>query len=358
MKRDYSYDWLRAFSAVMIVLCHICQGFGISSTLGYYLGGTYVSVFLILSAYLLGERYRERIAFSPLGFLKARMNRLIPTYYTFLTITFILIELGIGEHLTMHQMTGHYLFLNWFVPSTRIWLSPLPQLGHLWFMSCIVLTYMTVTAFSLIPGHAGHKERFWLWLTLGTVLAGTILCFCSRWFVYPSVVMVLYPLVFFKGHEMVSYTQKVSRPLMFVALLLCNLGAILGFRFGLYDYPPLVFWTIGINAVLWIVSAPVVFNRRRIPNPVVFVSAISFEIYLVHHPFCLGCYSLAKYMPVWLAVIVVFALSISLGYLLNLLAKGVSCCIDKLFTPPDIVYNELSVNCLHNNALTFKFNDI
>ena len=201
-------------------------------------------------------------------------------------------------------------------------------------MSCIVLAYLTVTAFSLIPGHAGHKDRFWLWLTLGTALAGTILCFRSRWFVYPSVVMVLYPLVFFKGHEMVSHTQKVSRPLMFVALLLCNLGAILGFRFGLYDYPPLVFWTIGINAVLWIVSAPVVFDRRCIPNPVVFISAISFEIYLVHHPFCLGCYSLAKYMPVWLAVIVVFALSISLGYLLNLLAKGVSCCMDKLFTPP------------------------
>lgn len=125
--RDYSYDWLRAFSAIMIVLCHICQGFGINTSLGYYLGGTYVSVFLILSAYLLGEHHRERIANAPWRFLKTRMNRLVPTYYTYLTVTFIIIgTCGLG-HLTLKQTVGHYMFLNWFIPSTRIYQSPLPQ---------------------------------------------------------------------------------------------------------------------------------------------------------------------------------------------------------------------------------------
>lgn len=333
--RDYSYDWLRAFSAIMIVLCHICQGFGINSTLGYYLGGTFVSVFLILSAYLLGERYRERIALSPFGFLKARINRLVPTYYTYLTVIFILIGICIGfEYLTLRQTIGHYLFLNWFVPSTRIWLSPLPQLGHLWFMSYIVLAYLTVTAFAFILGSIKRIKRFWSCYTLSATLIGILLCLCSRWFVYPSVMMVLFPLVFFQGHEIGNCIQKISRPLMIVVLLLCNLGAILGFRFGLYNYPPLVFFTIGINAMLWIASAPIVFSRRYIPNLVTFLSAISFEIYLVHHPFCLGCYSLAKYMPTWLAMIAVFAFSILLAYLLNLLAKGISCYINKLFTPP------------------------
>lgn len=331
--RDYSYDWLRAFSAIMIVLCHICQGFGLSSTLGYYLGSTYVCVFLILSAYLLGERYRDRIAFFPLGFFKARMNRLIPTYYTYLTIAFILIGLGIGlEHLTIRQVTGHYLFLNWFVPSTRVWLSPLLQLGHLWFMSYIVMAYLTVTIFSLILGHVKRIKRFWHWFTLSATLIGTILCFYSRWFVYPSVMIVLFPLVFFKGHEIANHIQKVSNPLIITVLLLCNLWTILGFHFGLYDYPFLVFWAIGINAMLWIISAPIVFSRKYIPNSVAFLSAVSFEIYLIHHPFCLGCYSLAEYMPTWLAVIAVFAFSISLAYLLNLLVRGILYCVKKLLS--------------------------
>lgn len=96
--RDYSYDWLRAFSAIMIVLCHICQGFGISTSLGYYLGGTYVCVFLLLSAYLLGEHHRERISATPWLFLKSRMKRLCTTYYTYLTLLFIVIGLcGLGH---------------------------------------------------------------------------------------------------------------------------------------------------------------------------------------------------------------------------------------------------------------------
>lgn len=328
--RDYSYDWLRAFSAIMIVLCHICQGFGISTTLGYYLGGTYVSVFLLLSAYLLGEHYRERITNSPLEFLRIRMNRLVPTYYTYLTVVFIIIGFSIGfEHLTVRQIAGHYLFLSWFVPSTRIWLNPLPQLGHLWFMSYIVLAYFTVTIFALISNLSKGTKSFWYSFLLGAVLSATILCSYSKSFIYPSVMFSLFPLVFFKGNKMVHYFQKVSKPVMIIVLILGNFGSILGYHFGLYNYPPLVFWEIGINAILWIVSTPIVFSRKHCPQFVVFLSAISFEIYLVHHPFCLGCYSIAKYMPTWLAVIVVFTFSVLLAYLLNLLVESIIYYINK-----------------------------
>lgn len=279
--RDYSYDWLRAFSAIMIVLCHICQGFGINTSLGYYLGGTYVSVFLILSAYLLGEHHRERIANAPWRFLKTRMNRLVPTYYTYLTVTFIIIgTCGLG-HLTLKQTVGHYMFLNWFIPSTRIYQSPLPQLGHLWFMSCIVGAYWIITLFSLILGHVKRAKGFWLYTTIGMVCASTLFCSYSRYFIYPSVVLSLFPLVFFKGNDVFSYIRKAPKYILIVALLLCNLGSIVGFHHGLYENPPLVFWTIAINSILWIATTPIIFRRKYIPKVVAFISTISFEIYLV-----------------------------------------------------------------------------
>lgn len=325
--RDYSYDWLRAFSAIMIVLCHICQGFGISTSLAYYLGGTYVCVFLLLSAYLLGEHHRGKILATPWWFLKSRIKRLCPTYYAYLTVAFTVIGLcGLG-HLALKQVVGHYLFLNWFIPSTRIYQSPLPQLGHLWFMSCIVWAYLIITLLSLIPGFVKRTKVFWSYYTIVWFVCGSLLCSYSRYFIYPSVVLSLFPLVFFKGSIVFPYIRRVPRLFLVVILLLCNLGTIVGFQYGLHENPPLVFWAISINSMLWIAAAPVIFNKKRIPKAVAFISTISFEIYLVHHPFCLGHYSLANYMPTLVAVIMVFIISFVLAYLLRCLSKSIINCL-------------------------------
>lgn len=332
--RDYSYDWLRAFSAIMIVLCHICQGFGISSTLGYYLGGTYVSVFLILSAYLLGIKHRERIACNPGLFLKTRMKRIIPTYYTYLTLAFVIIVMfGLG-HLEMRQAIGHYLFLNWFIPSIRIDHQPLPQLGHLWFMSCIVAAYLILTI-SAILRISQRGKKFWIYLTIVTSLACTILCSVSRYFIYPSVVASLFPLVFVVGDDLFQYMhRRVSKYVVIGLLLLSNTGSIVGYHYGLYGYPPLVFWSITINSLLWIAATPLIFSRNYIPNGIAFVSSISFEIYLIHHPFCLGCYSFAKYMPIGLAIVSVYAVSILLAYFLHSLVNLTMRCLEDILPPP------------------------
>lgn len=332
--RDYSYDWLRAFSAIMIVLCHICQGFGISSTLGYYLGGTYVSVFLILSAYLLGIKHKERIAHNPGLFLKKRVNRILPTYYTYLTLTFtVIVVFGLG-YLELRQAIGHYLFLNWFIPSIRIDHQPLPQLGHLWFMSCIVASYLILTI-SAILKISNRTKKFWICMTIVTTLLCTILCSVSRYFIYPSVVVTLFPLVFFVGDDLLQYIyRRVSKIFLIGLLLFFNIVSIIGYHYGLYGYPALVFWSIAINSVLWIAATPFVFNRNYLPNIVAFISNISFELYLIHHPFCLGYYSLAKYMPVCLAIISVYTISIVLAYVLHIIVNFTMRYIRTILPPP------------------------
>lgn len=350
--RDYSYDWLRAFSAIMIVLCHVCQCFGISEALGFYLGGTYVSVFLLLSAYLLGLRHSKSINDGPVSFLKSRLLRLVPTYYVFLTLAFLLIAFLIGAwYLTPGQVLGNYVFLNWFVPSTRVYISPLPQLGHLWFMSCIVMSYVLIALMAFLPVFSGRGIRFWTCYLFAMLAAGCVMCSLSRFFIYPSVVLALFPPMFYCGRRFVAVVQRLGRVCLISLLVVTNLGSIVAYQFGMRDYSPLlVLLSITVNAVLWIASAPIVFSSNRLPAWVGFISGISFEIYLVHHAFCLGHYSLTHYMPVWAAVPAVFILSISLGYALSILTRNIMKVIKS--TPKKIVYinNYISINSIQTSG--------
>lgn len=327
MNRDYSYDYLRAFSAIMIVLCHLCQGFGISSELGYYLGGTYVDVFLLLSAYLLGLRYRDKIRENPIGFLRKRTSRLIPTYYTYLSIAIVLIGIVCGIYsLTWKQIVGHYMFLNWFWVSSRIFESPLPQLGHLWFMSAILMGYVLVTLYALALRNSriARTNGFWILFLVIAACISSLLTSKIRMMVYPCTASFFFILIFYKGKGIMDYLRRMPAFMMISLLVICNWGGVMYYLLGGYDYPLFIFWINLINAFLWIGASPIIFKRNSTPFVVKFISTISFEIYLIHHPFCLGYFSLIRFMPVWMAIPSVLILSIVLGYGLNKISSSVS----------------------------------
>lgn len=324
-QHDYSYDYLRAFATVMIVFCHIFTGFGVSVEIGYYLGSTYVDVFLLLSAYLLGLSSRNNVKDHPWNFLKKRTGRVIPTYYTYLTITFLLIVLFIGvDNLSGKQLVSHYLFLNWLWPSSRVANYPLPQLGHLWFMSCIILGYLSVVVWSQVIRRVPKMDtdKAWLMFFAFWSIAATLVTMRVRIAIYPFTIVLGFMLLFFRGREIISFIQKLRPIALISVLIICNSGGGIYYLLGGYDYPAIVFWINLLNAYLWIASAPAIFSRDKIPGVVSFLSAISFEIYLVHHPFCLGAYSLAQYMPIWLAIVCVFVIAIAGGWILSVITRA------------------------------------
>lgn len=325
-EHDFSYDYLRAFAAIMIVLCHIFLGFGINREFGYYFGGTYVDVFLLLSAYLLGLSSENKGIDSPWRFLKKRCHRLVPTYYTFLTISFLLIVIFIGfNSISYKQILGHYLFLNWFWESSRIGDPPLPQIGHLWFMSCILFAYVMVIIWSQFSKRIKflNSDRFWKIYFITFAIAATILTVRIRVAVYPCTVILAFVLLFFRGSKIISRVQQIPSEILISLLILGNIGALFFYFNNGFNYPSLIFWINLVNAFLWIASAPIVFNIRKSNRAVLFISSISFEIYLIHHPFCMGALSLKNYFPVWLSIIFVFFNAILGGVILNFLTTAV-----------------------------------
>lgn len=317
---NYSYDYLRAFAALMIVFCHIFTGFGIKSEIGFYLGGTFVDVFLLLSAYLMGLSSADKIKNKPVQFLKKRTGRVIPTYYTYLSITLLIIILFLGiDAISGKQAISHYLFFNWFWKASRIADAPLPNLGHLWFMSCIMLGYISVVVWSQVLKKFPLLDSKKNWISYFAVLAifSTLVIFKIRIAIYPCTILLAFVLLFFKGREIIDYVRKLKPAILISLLITCNMGGVIYYLLGGYDYPILIFWINLLNACLWIATAPLIFNSEKISKLVSFLSAISFEIYLVHHPFCLGAYSLVQYMPIWLAIICVLAIAIAGGWLLS-----------------------------------------
>ena len=323
-KKNVSFDYMRAFSALMIVCCHICIGFGLSYELGYYLGGTFVDCFIMLSAYLLGLSSRDKISGTPGQFLKRRISKIVPTYYIFLLMTFGVIAVMIGpDTLSLCQVTGHCLFLNWFVKSTRIDMAPLPQMGHLWFMSCIMLGYLIAVVASQMKNVKWlGTTKMWCVALFVFVVSASLITMKYRFFIYPCTVFGAFIFIFFKGPEIMRAVYRIYPWVLILLLVAGNIAGISFYMAGGYDYPVLVFWINFINAFMWIACTPIVFNTQRIQRSVLFISAISFEIYLIHHPFCMGAFSLTRFFPVWGAVVMVFLTSIVGGYLLSLVTSA------------------------------------
>lgn len=301
-------------------MCHICQGFRLSAEMGSFLGGTFVDIFLLLSAYLLGLNSRDKIANNPKLFLIKRSKRLIPTYYIYLTISFLIIVLYVGtSHLNIKQILGHIFFLNWFWKSARIGTS----LGHLWFMSCIIMSYILVTIWAILIKKIKFLNTTTSWIIYFLIVGTIALLMTSRsqHMIYPFTIVLGFVIIFFRGKEIMEWLNQISSFIRLLFFFGINILSILIYLDnGFYDCPGLVFWINLLNSLLWISCASIIFKVNEnsvIYEILLFLSSISFEIYLVHHPLCLGPLSLHKYFPLYLAIPLVFIFSIFFGWVLS-----------------------------------------
>jgi len=319
--RHSEYDVLRAFAALMIVVNHIVQGFGISVNLGYYLSGTFVYVFLLLSAYLLGIRGKNIIIEgNSNSYLQKRVKRILPVYYPFLLISFLVIILA-GWSLNWKQVIGHLTFLNWFWMDSRIDKSPLPQMGHLWFMTCIMLGYLSVYFvgfFKSFRKSLDNNNCLCVYFLLFAILFSFILSHTGK-MEQLGVSTVIFVIIFYRGKDIFSFCDRLPSSIIYSLFFLVNIIAVFLYYNGLWDVKWLKIWINLLAAFSWMVIIPRFFRGKHIGKSVLYLSTISFEIYLVHHPFCLGAYSINNFFPdqyyisIPLVLLITFVLAVALN---------------------------------------------
>lgn len=310
-KHVASFDYLRVFACLLVLLCHWTQSVGHAEWAGCLSGGTGNTLFFALSGLLLGAASAGGGGGYKLDFFKKRFLRLYPAFFLLLVVH-IGILYGTGVRLPARSLILNFLGLSWF--------ANLPGARHLWFVTGIAGLYALLFALS----HTGAR-RWSVPLCCAGLLALQVLLKAVG-FANASYCTLLLAGVL--GFACGPYVERISartpRGLRIASLpvalavygLVCAIWN--GVRFGSG-------WSAFACAGLMVACA--VLNADNLPPPpriVGFLGGISYEIYLVHHPLCNGPLSLARlHLPTGLYFLVFCVLTVVLSYGLHLGARAI-----------------------------------
>lgn len=296
--------------------------------LGRFLACTFNALFLGMSGLLLGLKWKANGGGRlPNNFLIHRLVKLAKTYYPFLLLMFVFYGVFTDYPLTVKDVVMHIAFLPWF--------DKLHGFGHLWFMTMIVICYVVVYVISRISCAVGKHEPHFTCRGGGRF----ILILCVTVLIFPLHHLMLsyglpgqlllylwfFILCFYHAVDVVTWMKKVNWVNVILASFIIGCS-ILIFRAGLYASNRLLAEWLGVLGAIAVAMIVLRTCRENYTNKIVsFISGISFEIYLVHHNFAFGKYSIVNCVgnPI-VGLVALFMFSFFAAFVLKKLSEVVT----------------------------------
>lgn len=289
-----SLEYLRFAAIVLIVCCHFLPHyFGSHLTV---LGCFGNATFFALSGILLGNAwFRSGTPAFGVNFLTKRIWKILPSYYLFITFWFLFLYLN-EHYFSIRSLLLYYSFLPWF--------NKLNGVGHLWFITMIVLCYFAFAALTQLNaigrGLILRSRRF--------ILPATVLfCLVIQYFMqqrhfpdYFAAILFGIPLLFLYADHFFSGSEGKSLLLPSV-LTAAGIAGTLALEFSGRWAARLHFlqFDFAMLASVAFIRLILLLDPRisRVPRFISWIAEISFEIYLVHHVLCIGKYAIYRYFP-------------------------------------------------------------
>ena len=304
-----------------------------------------ICIFYFIS-HVIGLKYKPLLTWN--NFLKHRYIRLSITYYSFLIISLILLLLG-GESISIESVLAHFIYINYFTRSQICGVS----FGHLWFLSMIMLCYITVwlifrnrntakivTHFTCSNSHVRNsneegnggdvisRRNFLVCngIRITIFLILLVLMFLASLVNIPSrLLLILFSFVYFFTNAdkiLMTFTQVSVLKTIFFCFVV-NIATIIGFvHYNLDDYKILRDFMTLVSAIMWVILFYTNENRLTDNKVITFLSSISFEMFLIHHPLVLGKWSLINsFNNTAISLFLVFVITISGAYILSVITK-------------------------------------
>ena len=315
---------LHCIGVLMIFFGHVAQVFNYN-LLGEVLI-TGVPLFLFISGFLTGNKETMYNG----NWLKKKARRiLIPYYLVIITIFFIFViwhkEPVLAKQwivlLTNIQGLSNYVFFNDLM---GYW-SPLNLgVGHLWFVTIIMLCYLLVPCVNaLYKQIPWFKRNLWSVLFFFILVVGPFLFFYNLTLGY----FVTFFMGYFFAREKVKMTNElfcVSMAVMVVLLLLRVVSRIWLDNTFIYNHyiSGLGSLALGLGIVMIVFYLRMIFptfiDKTANLKVVVWLESIIYEFYLIHHIIIKGSWSFYKfgYNPI-LTTVVILVVTVCLSLLLK-----------------------------------------
>ena len=141
---------------------------------------------------------------------------------------------------------------------------------------------------------------------------------------YICIYLILYFLAFLYAKKILEWITNIkTRQIVIVCCLILPMILLLYYWELTNKFTSV--WIGIISAILIFCILNKLFDNAKENRIISFISTISFELYLVHHVFCFGKYSLFKIIgnPI-LGIMAIFLLSVILAYPLHFISNKIS----------------------------------
>lgn len=322
-KRDMALDFIRILATALIIFFHFFSS--ITGAKGWtltYKNGTWgllgTSIFFILSGYLLRSIYKG--GFSLKVFYKKRWLSIYPAFYiAFLGSYLYMLVIGTSPlyggpvYKLIYTVLGIDKYVNWFG------ITNYSTVGE-WFTAVIVVLYLV---YPLLSNHLSRSK-----ITFSTILF-LVYLFMNITNTFPAIadISVVNSMVMFWIGMWIAEYGKVIRGRKIIAVPFAIIAAVI----LIVKLPGLqMFWghllAVSVFLVLFILF-PSQINAKPVAGTMSFLAGISYDVYLVHHFLILVLSSVYEHFDIELSVpaglIVYTAVTIGVGYVLNLITKFV-----------------------------------
>lgn len=269
----YSITLLRVFCVLQVFFLHYFARIGLKNYIWIF--QIAVPVFLLVSAYLYGQKIREneKLTFT---FLLKRYKVLSVVYYPFIVGVFIFYSITDFENFYSYLKSAFFelLYLTNFS-------TPLPNCGHLWFMQLLIFSYIALFIATNIP----FVRKIFINDVLSSIML-LIIILCG--FIYRGgelIYIFFYLWTFFNAKRISEWNKKDNLIYLFLILILGYIMLSLQYRnlfkMGIYYE----YIQVSIMAIITIMIFIKIFNKNHKSNVILLFSTISMEFYLLHHLF-------------------------------------------------------------------------
>lgn len=308
MKHNYNLDWIRVLAMVAILFDHYISSLGNNwlNNIGLQVGVGGVTLFFAISVLLFGYKWRKEDfkPFVPFVFLKRRCVRIFIPLWILILIT-IPLEYLLTGRLELQTITFNAVGLGW--------VRPFGISGHLWYITMLMMLYLCFVVISYIRI---DKIKCCWWalalvlLLIGYVYGQTYLTTYSK--AGPPLFLFAGALVFAKGNELMAFAKHHKKVLLMLALMIVGVS-LYAYQLGWNESHKAMAIASAISAGFITFMALIAnLNVEKVGKTLIWLSGISYEIYLVHQPLIEVCNAYISnkclMLLVWIVVTFLFAI--------------------------------------------------